>query len=364
MIVAVSNFLKTLVASATPGMIPLILLPDMKVSTFNYIFSYIYNGEVQVPACEYMDFIEAFKLLQLKGQVPEFVPVRTVKQTMVPLHLDLVEDEVELIDVDSEPKQAHAVIKDRIKKASLQEVVSSRQISNKVDMITVDEIAPRRKLEDGEVEDSDEEMELTARDVAKKLSSEFDLDPTPVISKNQVEDESLILKCEALEEVLCGQDVVSSTKISTEMDCTDEFGSDEITDNSDVLFVNLTESSNQERRSTDNSQPVVSSTSRGGRKGTHIKLTKKTKQDASERFFAGIRKVYERFELKPNRIIEAKIKASNMEIKNMVLTGATHNCGLCGKTCRISPFVQKVSGKIYYNTSDLYKHLTNKHKSD
>lgn len=66
-----SNFLRSIIESATPGTIPVLLLPDVNVAVIDYVLLYMYYGVVQVPVEHYQDFVEACQLLQLKGPVDQ-----------------------------------------------------------------------------------------------------------------------------------------------------------------------------------------------------------------------------------------------------------------------------------------------------
>lgn len=72
---AASDFLETLLGTATPGTIPVILLPDVSTKAMQYIIMYVYFGETKVPFDKYVEFVEACKLLQLKGPINEMKPV-------------------------------------------------------------------------------------------------------------------------------------------------------------------------------------------------------------------------------------------------------------------------------------------------
>lgn len=71
MLAAASNFLKTVIDTATPGTIPVILLPDISFTVIDYLLMYVYYGEVQVPEEKYADFVEACKLLELKAPIDQ-----------------------------------------------------------------------------------------------------------------------------------------------------------------------------------------------------------------------------------------------------------------------------------------------------
>lgn len=64
-----SNFLASILNNVNSVHMPVILLPDIKTDLIHYILLYMYTGEVKVPNELYMDFIEACKLLELKGIV-------------------------------------------------------------------------------------------------------------------------------------------------------------------------------------------------------------------------------------------------------------------------------------------------------
>lgn len=72
---ASSDFVRTIIATATIGTIPVILVPDLKTSVMQYVLKYIYLGETMVPFDKYVDFMEACNLLQLKGPINEMKPV-------------------------------------------------------------------------------------------------------------------------------------------------------------------------------------------------------------------------------------------------------------------------------------------------
>lgn len=71
MIAAASDFLSMVLATATPGTIPVILLPDVSYTVIDYVLLYIYYGEVQVPEEKYCDFVEACKLMELKAPIDQ-----------------------------------------------------------------------------------------------------------------------------------------------------------------------------------------------------------------------------------------------------------------------------------------------------
>lgn len=75
---ASSDFLQTIIATATPGIIPVILLPDLNPIAIEFVLIYIYYGEVQVPATQYTDFVEACKLLDLKSPTDQIQLVEHV----------------------------------------------------------------------------------------------------------------------------------------------------------------------------------------------------------------------------------------------------------------------------------------------
>lgn len=83
MLIAASDFLREAIAAGTPGTIPVILLPDVKVAVIDYILMYIYCGEVQVPATHYPDFIDAFRLLMLKGSFEQIEQVQVPENNLV-----------------------------------------------------------------------------------------------------------------------------------------------------------------------------------------------------------------------------------------------------------------------------------------
>lgn len=64
-----SDFLRKIIATATAGTTPVIILPDIKTSVVKYLLLYMYKGEVEVPPDVKTDFIEACNLLELKGPI-------------------------------------------------------------------------------------------------------------------------------------------------------------------------------------------------------------------------------------------------------------------------------------------------------
>lgn len=97
---ASSDLLRSIIESATPGTIPVILLPDLNASVIEFVMTYIYYGEVQIPAYIYADFVDACKLLQLKGPTDEIQVVKAGEEddeelAEVPMKL---EDDIEVED--------------------------------------------------------------------------------------------------------------------------------------------------------------------------------------------------------------------------------------------------------------------------
>lgn len=62
-----SDFLRQLLSSITPGMAPVLLLPDIDSEIIDYLMVFMYLGQVRIPTEQYADFIDACKVLQLKG---------------------------------------------------------------------------------------------------------------------------------------------------------------------------------------------------------------------------------------------------------------------------------------------------------
>ncbi|XP_063700444.1 uncharacterized protein LOC134830792 [Culicoides brevitarsis] len=73
MLASASNFLRMVLRTATPGTIPVIILPDVNYTVVDYVLMYIYYGEVQVPEVKYADFVEACKLMDLKAPIDEVI---------------------------------------------------------------------------------------------------------------------------------------------------------------------------------------------------------------------------------------------------------------------------------------------------
>lgn len=62
-----SDFLSHLISTTTPGTVPVLLLPDIKTSVVSYVLMFVYRGQVCVPNEHYEDFLDACRLLELKG---------------------------------------------------------------------------------------------------------------------------------------------------------------------------------------------------------------------------------------------------------------------------------------------------------
>lgn len=77
MLVAASDFLRSIIATVLPGTVPVVLLPDLDYNIMEYVLMFIYFGEVQVPTDKYPEFIEASKLLMLKGFGDEIYQITT-----------------------------------------------------------------------------------------------------------------------------------------------------------------------------------------------------------------------------------------------------------------------------------------------
>lgn len=73
MLACASDFLRMVIKTATPGTIPVIILPDINYTVIDYVLMYIYYGEVQVPEEKYADFVEACKLMDLKAPIDEVI---------------------------------------------------------------------------------------------------------------------------------------------------------------------------------------------------------------------------------------------------------------------------------------------------
>lgn len=71
MLASASDFLRMVLGTATPGTIPVILLPDISYTVIDYVLLYVYYGEVQVPEEKYADFVEACKLLEMKAPIDQ-----------------------------------------------------------------------------------------------------------------------------------------------------------------------------------------------------------------------------------------------------------------------------------------------------
>lgn len=67
MLVAASDFLRSVISTVATETTAVILLPDLDSTVMECVLMYIYYGEVLVPTKIYADFAEACKLLQLKG---------------------------------------------------------------------------------------------------------------------------------------------------------------------------------------------------------------------------------------------------------------------------------------------------------
>lgn len=67
MLISASEFLSTIISTTNYGTIPVLLLPDLSLTVIDYVLFYIYYGEVQVPSDVYKEFIDACKMLKLKG---------------------------------------------------------------------------------------------------------------------------------------------------------------------------------------------------------------------------------------------------------------------------------------------------------
>lgn len=62
-----SDFLRQVLSTITPGTTPVLLLPDIGTDIIDYIMVFMYSGQVKIPSEKYTDFVDACKVLQLKG---------------------------------------------------------------------------------------------------------------------------------------------------------------------------------------------------------------------------------------------------------------------------------------------------------
>lgn len=87
---AASDFLETVIETATPGTIPVILLPDVSVVVIEFVLKCIYYGEVQISAVHYADFVDTCKLLELKAPMDQVRQFDNIDEDEEVVH-DLVE---------------------------------------------------------------------------------------------------------------------------------------------------------------------------------------------------------------------------------------------------------------------------------
>lgn len=62
-----SDFLRQVLSTITPGTTPVLLLPDISTDIIDYMMVFMYSGQVKIPSEKYTDFVDACKVLQLKG---------------------------------------------------------------------------------------------------------------------------------------------------------------------------------------------------------------------------------------------------------------------------------------------------------
>lgn len=62
-----SDFLQQVLSTVSPGTSPVLLLPDIRTDIVDYLMVFMYSGQVRIPSEKYSDFVDACRVLQLKG---------------------------------------------------------------------------------------------------------------------------------------------------------------------------------------------------------------------------------------------------------------------------------------------------------
>lgn len=104
-----SDFLRKIIETAVPGTTPVLILPDIKTSVVKYLLLYMYKGEVHIPTEDYLDFIDACNLLELKGPVNNDHPPSIVNCPIPDDALDLPALDISASDPELDEIQDESV---------------------------------------------------------------------------------------------------------------------------------------------------------------------------------------------------------------------------------------------------------------
>lgn len=319
MLITASNFLREILLPIAPETTPLILLPDLSASGFEFFMKYIYYGEVEVPMNYYTEFTEACKLLQLKDTLEiEEAEIEQEEEEGA----QIFEKDEAVSDAERDDEVAAEESEDaRDDEAPMVEHDDAIDYAAAIDEVIEDEMAVDEIIvpNDGEIP----EIEFVTLDLEQKIEK------TP---EKKVETSKRRISNVAAQ--------TSTPKTSKKQKTDSEVVSENAPSIIDV----------EEYIPTQNHKETLPSNTQATKclVTNVVKMTPDLEKSAQESLINCVTNIYKLFGVLIDEKIKNNIKNSKIIIENEKLKHGTHLCGFCDKSFDLKYQFNQQTNEIFF----------------